>query len=133
MKKNINKKWLGLGIGCIIILVLISMVSCDSGKIKQVTGGHLKNYPDVTVGEVFNYYMGDEEWSYIKEDGIEKVKVAGNIMYLGEESYAEVTFKLNKDDTFRVMSLKIDGEPMSKFILGVFISDVYDEYNNYNL
>ena len=54
-------------------------------------------------------------------------------MYLDEESHAEVTFKLNKDDTFRVMSFKIDGEPMSKFILGVFISDVYDEYNNYNL
>ena len=133
MKKSINKKWLGLGIGCIIILVLISMVSCDSGKIKQVTGGHLKNYPDVTVGEVFNYYMGDEEWSYIKEDGIEKVKVAGNIMYLGEESYAEVTFKLNKDDTFRVISLKVDGEPMNAFMLACFIEDVYSEYNNYNL
>ena len=130
MKKSINKKWLGLGIGCIIILVLISMVSCDSGKIKQVTGGYLNNYPNVTVGEAFNEYIGDEEWSYVKEDGIEKVKVTGTIMYLDEESHAEVTFKLNKDDTFRVMSFKIDGEPMSKFILGIFISDVYDEYNN---
>ena len=132
MKKSINKKWLGLGIGCIIILVLISMVSCDSGKIKQVTGGYLKNYPDVTVGEVFNDYMGDEEWSYVKENGIEKVKVTGNIIYLGEESFAEVTFKLNKDDTFRVMSLEVDGEPMNKFMLACFIEDVYSEYNNYN-
>ena len=132
MKKSINKKWLGLGIGCIIILVLISMVSCDSGKIKQVTGGYLKNYPDVTVGEVFNDYMGDEEWSYVKENGIEKVKVTGNIIYLGEESFAEVTFKLNKDDTFRVMSLEVDGEPMNKFMLACFIEDVYSEYNNNN-
>ena len=130
MKKSINKKWLGLGIGCIIILVLISMVSCDSGNIKQVTGGYLKNYPDVTVGEVFNEYMGDEEWSYVKENGIEKVKVTGNIIYLGEESFAEVTFKLNKDDTFRVMSLEVDGEPMNKFMLACFIEDVYSEYNN---
>ena len=130
MKKSINKKWLGLGIGCIIILVLISMVSCDSGKIKQVTGGYLKNYPDVTVGEVFNDYIGDEEWSYVKENGIEKVKVTGNIIYLGEESFAEVTFKLNKDDTFRVMSLEVDGEPMNKFMLACFIEDVYSEYNN---
>ena len=130
MKKSINKKWLGLGIGCIIILVLISMVSYKIIKIRQVTGGHLNNYPNVTVGEVFAEYIGDEEWSYVKEDGIEKVKVTGDIMYLDEESHVEVTFKLNKDDTFRVMSLKIDGEPMSKFILGIFISDVYDEYNN---
>ena len=130
MKKSINKKWLGLGLGCIVILILISMVSCDSGKIKQVTGGHLKNYPDVTVGEVFNDYMGDEEWSYVKENGIEKVKVTGNIIYLGEESFAEVTFKLNKDDTFRVMSLEVDGEPMNKFMLACFIEDVYSEYNN---
>ena len=133
MKKSINKKWLGLGLGCIVILILISMVSCDSGKIKQVTGGHLKNYPDVTVGEVFNDYMGDEEWSYVKENGIEKVKVTGNIIYLGEESFAEVTFKLNKDDTFRVMSLEVDGEPMNKFMLACFIEDVYSEYNNNNL
>ena len=132
MKKSINKKWLGLGIGCIIILVLISMVSCDSGKIKQVTGGYLKNYPNVTVGEAFNEYIGDEEWSYVKENGIEKVKVTGNIIYLGEESFAEVTFKLNKDDTFRVMSLEVDGEPMNKFMLACFIEDVYSEYNNYN-
>ena len=130
MKKSINKKWLGLGIGCIVILILISMVSCDSNKIEQVTKGHLKNYPDVTVGEVFNDYMGDEEWSYIKENGIEKVKVTGNIIYLGEESFAEVTFKLNKDDTFRVMSLEVDGEPMNKFMLACFIEDVYSEYNN---
>ena len=132
MKKSINKKWLGLGIGCIVILILISMVSCDSNKIEQVTKGHLKNYPDVTVGEVFNDYMGDEEWSYVEEDGIEKVKVTGTIMYLDEESYAEVTFKLNKDDTFRVISLKVDGEPMNAFMLSCFIEDVYSEYNNYN-
>ena len=132
MKKSINKKWLGLILTCIVVLGCIGYEGYKISKIRQVTGGHLNNYPNVTVGEVFAEYIGDEEWSYTKEDGIEKVKVTGDIMYLDEESHAEVTFKLNKDDTFRVMSFKIDGEPMSKFILGVFISDVYDEYNKYN-
>ena len=84
--------------------------------------------PNVNIGTVTDRYFGNSEWeSIIALDGNRYVNMTGAFSYLGSPAIAKIQFRYYSDGTFILRAFTINGEPQTDFLIGVLVTDMYDE------
>lgn len=133
------KKPLGISkilelVSAVIILVVIIAVSLRSGDstdkyIEMVKTGTLVAYPQKTVGEAFDAFLGNPKWeSGISEDGTRFVNVTGKILYYDQETDIVVQFVIENDKTesFSYYACELNGDSQDDLFFFELLEAIYD-------
>lgn len=98
-----------------------------SSEISMVKNGTLANFPNKTIGEAIEGFMGNPHWDTILgNDGNKYVNVTGSISYMQEEVRAAIQYRLNdNDNSFQINALEFNGIPQNGLILAVLLDKMY--------
>ncbi|MFD0715188.1 hypothetical protein [Paenibacillus sp. GCM10027626] len=98
--------------------------------VQSIKNGHLKNYPDKSVGDAFNDFFGSPTWKHFKaETGEEVVEFTGHMTYKETKVKARLQFIVNEDDTFEVGALSFNDVPQNELIKSGVLLAVFDKEN----
>lgn len=124
--KKIPMVWkIGALAGVLLFIVCIGLLFRKQGQV--VRESYLDQYSDsITVGDAFDSFFDDEEWSDYKEDGDTYVVFTGKCFYLEEKVDVKVSFKI-KDDYFYVTYMEMNGEPQSEAMLDTLLNKIYEK------
>ena len=102
-------------------------------EISMVKNGTLSRYPQKTVGEAVDTFMGNPKWEAINgHDGNTYVNVTGSILVMDESATAALQFKLDQQNgTFEINALEINGTPQHDLIALKLITAMYSNSNPY--
>lgn len=100
----------------------------SSAAISDLKGSALGFYPAKNLGQAFDNFMVDAEWSAFTDDTDTYVTVSGGILYNDMLATAVVTYK-HEGDSFNIYSFDIDGaakdyELYADLIIAVFEDDL---------
>jgi len=114
----------------IILIIAMSLIlfSCggNSKEVKSVKEGRLTAYPEKTLGEAIDSFMGDPEWESIEaDDGNIYVNVKGSIMLHEKEVEALIQYKVD-GDYFELNALEFNGVPQNMFMYSGLIDKMYE-------
>lgn len=98
---------LGRAVIAIVVLLLIIGYVLD-GPVRSVKNSTMNGYPGKTVGEAFDSYFDNPEWSSYKNDGMQYVEFSGTFDNSGDESTVDVIFLVD-EDTAQIESFYVDG------------------------
>ncbi|MBE6901015.1 MAG: hypothetical protein E7478_00915, partial [Ruminococcaceae bacterium] len=113
------KKFMKIVQICLALVVAVSLCACSGAlNVTSVKSGHLTAYPDKTVGEAFDAFLGSPSWTaFTSEDGMEVVQCEGKCTYEGEEVNMIIQFIVEDGgETFSIYTMAIDGEPINKLL-----------------
>ena len=121
-KARSKKKWalpvVAVGIIAVIIIFFASMSQNESKYINIVKNGALDIYPDVTIGEAFDQFFQDPEWSYTdlgdtSTTGVRhSVEFEGKCYVNGELTGVVLWFSVDGDaERFEYLGGSVDGQP----------------------
>lgn len=125
-----------------VIVAIVFMISTTgiggsfsgifSPEIAMVKNGELTKYPEFTIGEAVESFMGNPEWDVSQAvDGNFYVNVRGRITYGQKESVAALQFKVDKTrETFEINALEINGEPQNVFVIMSLLDKMYASAEN---
>lgn len=108
MRKNIY-----LSVMVILIMLISSSCSSNDRYINMVKEGYLEQYPNVTIGEVFDNSFIDGKWSYTESMSVQDkekhnvVEFEGNYDLYGENTLVKFSFYI--DDSSQKTSVFYDG------------------------
>ena len=108
----------------------ISSTSAYDQYVRAVRSGHFNShpYPAVDIGTITDRYFADPSWrSLIATDGNRYVNMVGGMRYEGRTVSARIQFRLYTDGSFVLRAFELDGTLQSDFMIGVLISDMYEE------
>jgi hypothetical protein len=90
----------------------------DSPDVALVQNGHLKDYPNITIGKAAAGFMDNPSWdSGVSDDGARFVNVRGQVRYLDKTVDAFLQFEVYPDkQTFEVRALEFNGVPQNNLI-----------------
>ena len=136
------------GIVSIIILIfgivfVVKMLNADTSEadgifndyinsndkyVKMVKAGILNDYPNKTVGEAFDSFMGNARWeSGISSEGQRFVNVKGSILYANERVEAAIQFLIDYDNgTFEYNACEFNGVPQTNFMFQALLGKIYE-------
>ena len=97
--KNLIMIAIGVIAGIVILLFL-------NDPINTVKNGTLNHYPDQTVGEAFEGFFSNPQWTSYRKDGDTYVKFTGGCTLYGERVYAKIVFLVDGND-FSIDSCRI--------------------------
>lgn len=92
-----------------------------------VKNGTLEKYPQKTVGEAFDGFMGNPKWeAIVATDNNPYVNVRGKLMYGNKEVTAAIQFRIYREqNTFEIKSIEIEGKPGNMFELWALMEKMY--------
>ena len=94
---NSKKKFIGIVLAC-IIGIIIFLGWRYYGPIFSVKNGAFYNYPDQTVGDAFQEFFSEPEWSTFHESGDTYVKFTGGCLLNDEDVRVRILFILDGDE-----------------------------------
>lgn len=136
-----GKRPLGLSkiielIAAVILLVIIAATTLSSSGgtssddyVQMVKSGTLNGYPQMTVGEAFDGFMGNPKWeSGLSDNDIRFVNVTGKILYYDEEVELAVQFIVDeKNETFKYNACEINDVPQNNLAFWGILEAIYDD------
>lgn len=118
------------GVVLIIMVVALLKSGVENDKyIQMVKSGTLEAYPQKTVGEAFDGYLGNPKWeSGVSEDGTRIVNVTGKILYYDKETDIIVQFIIENDESesFSYNACELNGIPQNNFFFWGLLESVYN-------
>ena len=135
VKAGKRHKFVKYGLVCFgVVLVIMVVALLKSGGendkyIQMVKGGTLEAYPQKTVGEAFDGYLGNPKWeSGISEDGARFVNITGKIFYYDKETDLLVQFIIDNDEleSFSYYACELNGVPQDNFFFLGLLEAVYN-------
>lgn len=116
----------------IIIILFTSLLffSCsDSQEVKMVKNGILNSYPNKTLGQLVEGFVGDPKWESIKDDkGDKYVNITGTIKYYERDTKIILQYKIN-GNTFELNAIEFNDVPQNFFVYEALIEKMYMESN----
>lgn len=136
--KLTNKRMLQIaGIGILAIIMIVGLATNFGGNkyvelVKNGTPISASAYSDVTYGEAFKNYFESPKWTDFKsEDGENIVEFTGKCMYQDTKVDALLQFTISDDvKAFTATYLSFNDISQNDLMIGILISDVFDEYSN---
>ena len=97
-------------------------------NVTLVKTGHLSAYPNKTIGEATDAFIGNPRWeSGTGQDGTEFVNVRGDIRYMDKPVEAALQFEINRRlGTFEVRALEFNGIPQNGLVQIGFLEEMYE-------
>ena len=128
--KGLKVKLITLTLGVILVSIGGSVIY-EQAKINSIKDGCSEKYSNVTVGEVYDFYLDNEKWDYVKEDGVKKIILTGTVeTNNGFTSDVKITFRL-REDTWRMTKVEVDDMVLDDpYSLEMFGEGVYQYYFN---
>lgn len=116
----------------IIIYIILPIYAFDSVigdilDIERVKNGTLEEYPQKTIGEAFDGFMGNPKWeAMVATDDKPYVNVRGKLMYRNKEVTAKIQFRIYREkNTFEIKAFEIDGKQGNMFELWGLMEKMY--------
>lgn len=125
-----------ISIPAIIVFLSIILIGCSSSTgttkiIDMVKNGNFDDYPNVSIGDSFDNFIGDEKWTqFISDEGKTIVEVTGNCTYMDESVQMRAQFEIFEDDTFEMFHFGLNDIPQNNLMISGFIDAVMEDYNN---
>lgn len=122
----------------IVVVVMIIAAIFNSFKedkyIKMVKEGSLTAYPQTTVGEAFDNFIGDASWeSGESEAGERFVNVKGKIMYMDKKVDILIQFMVDeKNETFEYHACEMNDIPQDNLFFYGLLEKIYSEVKTGN-
>ena len=113
----------------IIVLLIYSAVILAPAldETAKVRDAYLTQYSsEVTVGEAFDGFFGDPEWTAYQEGAQELIDFQGECTFGGENVIVRITFGIYGHQ-FRVDSVKINGNETSDLISASLFTAIYEQ------
>lgn len=123
---------IGAGI-VVVVLVVVSLGTGSGGNdkyIQMVKSGSFEAYPQKTVGEAFDGFLGNPKWeSGISEDGVRFVNVTGKFYYYDEEANIIVQFIIEneKTESFLYNTCELNGVPQNSLFFWGLLEAIYND------
>ena len=104
-------------------------VTKDNTFLLSVKGGHLFDYPDVVIEEVFANFFSSPTWKYFEADtGEHVVEFTGYCTYLEKKVKAKLQFIVEEGkDTFEVGALEFNEVPQNELIKNALLEAIYED------
>ncbi len=117
-------------IGGIAGAILLGSILKDSGSddeiIDIVRNGYFEELPEPTVGEAFEEFFDDPEWtSFTTNEGETAVEFNGVCALDGEDADCCIQFKVFEDGSFETQYVEIDGEALTDEDVIVMYETIY--------
>lgn len=143
--KKLSKK---KKIAIVLLFVLVAIFGFKSYKEKErseevlnvVKSGYFVTYDYYedeylenrkrTIGVAVDNFFSDVEWTQYNEDGVEFVQMKGICLYKNSDVVMVLKFKVNEDNTFRLVSTTMDGEKMDEDFQDMLIEECLEEENS---
>lgn len=128
-----RKPWgkpLGIGAACIFlpVLGLIGLFG-ESADVSLVKNGQLDGFPDVTVGQLVENFLGDSRWSTDKGPGGQRiVNVKGQMTLMGKPVQAAIQFFV-QGKRFELHAFEMNGIPQNNLVKAALLDKMYEHYN----
>lgn len=121
---------IGFVIGFILFAVNMLFLSFDEKQYINTTKAQtFTNYPDVTVGEAFDNFFTDPEWSAFKADnGQIVVEFTGKCYYNSEEVETCLQFVEDDNGIFQDNYLSFDDISQDKLTEKALLNSVFETY-----
>jgi len=130
----VRRSWwkpVGIGIGAIFVLAVIPGIadfSSESANISVVKDGKLDAYPDVTVGQLVDNFIGNPQWSqFLGENDENFVNATGKVSYDGREVEALVQFRVY-GKRFLLNAFEMNGVPQDELMKATLFQKMYEVY-----
>lgn len=99
----------------------------NTDYIDSIRGGTLYDYPDITVGDAFDYYFGETNWYEFYDDYNNHIIEVEGIGYeYGEYVIINFQFILYSNGEFETWGLWVNDELRSDYELESFIDAVFN-------
>lgn len=130
-KKMRHARRNSLLISAILIIALLIysavMLAPALDETATVRDAYLTQYSsEVTVGEAFDGFFGDPEWTAYEEGAQELIDFQGTCTFGGENVTVRITFGIYGDQ-FRVDSVKINGNETSDLLSTSLFTAIYEQ------
>jgi len=130
----VRRSWwkpVGIGIGAICLYMVIPGIadfSSESANISVVKDGKLDAYPDVTVGQLVDNFIGNPQWSqFLGENDENFVNATGKVSYDGREVEAVVQFTVY-GKRFVLNAFEMNGVPQDELMKATLFQKMYEVY-----
>lgn len=112
----------------IALLMATLFFSCgDSQEVQMVKGGTLNSYPNKTLGQIIDGYVGSPKWeSIVAKDGNKYVNITGTVKYYERDTEIALQYKIN-GNSFELNALEFNGVPQNLFMYGALMEEMYQE------
>ncbi|MCM1191283.1 MAG: zinc ribbon domain-containing protein [Butyrivibrio sp.] len=136
--KKKRKKWpvvLGVAAGLFLLFIVAAMLGSGGEKAKNdkyvqmIKNGTLDDYPQKTVGDAFDDYLGSPKWeSGIAEDGTRVVNVTGEIMYYDKKTdiLVQFVFEDEEEGIFSYYACELNGVPQNNLFFWGLLEAIYN-------
>lgn len=111
-----------------ILLISILFISCgDSQEVQMVKNGTLNSYPNKTLGQAIEGFVGNPKWeSIVAEDGNKYVNIVGTIKYHEKDIRMALQYKIN-GNKFELNALEFNDIPQNLLMYGALIEKMYEK------
>ncbi|MGL4997987.1 MAG: hypothetical protein ACRC5T_03215 [Cetobacterium sp.] len=128
MINNVKKMIIIFGFGIFFLSLSEKSYSWFKDEVAEsVKNGKLSNYPQKTLGEAIDGFVGNAEWeSIISDDGNSYVNITGIILFHEKEVEILIQYKVNKDDSFEFNALEFNEIPQIFLMYSGLLEKMYE-------
>lgn len=116
-------------------LVIFGIVNPDGMEgqqkyIRMIKETAPQAYPDITYGEAFEAFFGDDSWNYFKStDEQDVVEFHGKCQYDGEEAEVTIQYLVSYEEgTLQLYTMAINDEPQTEFVQLLMLEKIFESY-----
>ena len=117
-----KKKGIIIAIAVVAVMIL-AFTLLGNNPVSTIKTGKLNQYPEQTIGDAFEGFFGNPEWTSYEQDGDTYVKFTGECTFYGELVNAKVVFLID-DDKFSIDRFELEGTDMT-YLLESMLDEIY--------
>lgn len=123
--------WISGVFTVLIVILIISALSSGNENVKSIRNGHFESYSTtITVGEAFEDFFVDTEWTSYDKGDEEYVKFSGECTWNNKKAEMNVVFKIEGDRFFiDEIVLYTDNERITTLNESYVLQKIYSSYN----
>lgn len=130
----IHKPWtkpLGIGAACIFLPVMgLFGLFRESADVSLVKNGRLDGFPEVTVGELVDNFLGGSSWSTDTGPGGQRiVNVKGQLTFVGKPVQGVIQFFV-EGKRFELQAFEMNGIPQNNLVKATLFKKMYEQYKS---
>lgn len=129
-----RKSWgkpLGIGAACILLPIMgAAGMLAESADVSLVKQGRLEAFPEVTVGQLVDNFLGSPTWSSDKTpDGQRIVNIKGQMTFMGKPVQAVIQFFV-QDKRFELHAFEMNGIAQNNLVKASLFAKMYEQYKS---
>lgn len=109
-----------------------SEMTKENPFVLSVKNGHLSEYPNIKIDDVFSNFFSSPTWKYFKSDkGINVVEFTGYCTYVEQKVKAKVQFIVDENsNNFQIEAVAFNNIPQNKLTKAALIRVIYENNKN---